>query len=141
MAWSWSWSCLVTVTAVTQDAPHPSTQSQCNLSEVIIYTSTDYKIHKWACSSNPSLVWSPEQQVKCTTGEPRFHALIIPGNPGAAGYYTSFMQSLYDLFDQSIDLTAVSALGIGVGNTDTSKASLNSSFPARSTSLLCSVIR
>ena len=53
------------------------------------------------------------EKVLCA-GNAAFHAFVIPGNPGAAGYYEPFMQALYELYDASIDVTAVSALGIGV---------------------------
>lgn len=46
-------------------------------------------------------------------GPARLQALIIPGNPGAAGYYVPFMLSLREAFRGEIDLFAVSQLGHG----------------------------
>ena len=42
--------------------------------------------------------------------------LIIPGNPGAAGYYVPFMLALRDLFRGRADIVSLSQLGHGYDN-------------------------
>ena len=44
-------------------------------------------------------------------GKARLQALIIPGNPGGAGYYVPFMQHFFEAMDGEIDVIAVSHLG------------------------------
>jgi hypothetical protein len=44
-------------------------------------------------------------------GKSRLQILIIPGNPGAAAYYSPFMQQLYNAFDGRMDIHSISQLG------------------------------
>ncbi|KAL5538156.1 hypothetical protein UlMin_042808 [Ulmus minor] len=39
--------------------------------------------------------------------EPKFHVLVIPGNPGVASFYKDFVESLYELLGGSVSVTAV----------------------------------
>jgi pimeloyl-ACP methyl ester carboxylesterase len=44
-------------------------------------------------------------------GEPQLQILVVPGNPGNAGFYQYFMRRLYAVFDGRVDVVAVSHLG------------------------------
>ncbi|BDA41944.1 probable lipid droplet-associated hydrolase [Coccomyxa sp. Obi] len=49
--------------------------------------------------------------IRADTGTSRCQALVIPGNPGAAAYYTPFMQRLFEAFGGGIDIYSLSQLG------------------------------
>lgn len=45
------------------------------------------------------------------TQTPTTQLLVVPGNPGYAGFYTDFMQQLHHSFDGAADVLAVSHVG------------------------------
>lgn len=49
-------------------------------------------------------------------GQPECTVLVVPGNPGAASYYTPFMRSLHSRLGGRAAVLAVSNLGmVGLG--------------------------
>lgn len=44
-------------------------------------------------------------------GEPRLQVVMLPGNPGSAGYYIPFLKSIHSAFDGAVDILAVSYAG------------------------------
>lgn len=45
------------------------------------------------------------------SGRPRVQVLVVPGNPGSAGFYRMLMQQVFAAFDGAADVMAVSHVG------------------------------
>eukprot|EP00891_Asterochloris_glomerata_P000518 jgi/Astpho2/518/Aster-x0937 len=57
--------------------------------------------------------WTLRELFLCLTGTEELQILIIPGNPGAAGYYTPYMEHLHEQLRGRASIRAVSHLGHG----------------------------
>ncbi|KAF3441594.1 hypothetical protein FNV43_RR15509 [Rhamnella rubrinervis] len=45
--------------------------------------------------------------VEIHAGDPTFHVLLIPGNPGVVSFYKDFVESLYELLGGTVSVTAI----------------------------------